>query len=274
MVSWVNWGYIDQKYPSKLDRESMSESEYRKQRTIELYDYLPQTTLEDRRTYTDIRDAIIEMNYTFFGYIASNKFVNNSFISYEDKFQSALSHFCEMWEKYRYITPKYRTDVAFGVFFKPRITECMERELDEVKYSLRRTLCMEVGNQLGKHWAKVTYEDLSDPRVKLSPDKLASLEAMFGSMYVADLETHAMFIESEERVTDSSDLFTDNYNSITDLLIHEMVDKERELTTKDLDELSNLLSIPIEKLTKFLPEAKEKLFRILSDRVEIQNVFG
>lgn len=274
MVSWVDWGMIDSKYPSKLDKDSLSASEYRKQRTIELYDYLPQTSLEDRRTYTDIRDAIIEMNYTFFGYIASNKFVNNNYISYEDKFQSALFHFCEMWEKYRFITTKYRTDVAFGVFFKPRITECMERELDEVKYSLRRTLCMEVGNQLGKHWAKVTYEDLSDSRVKLSSDKMASLQAMFGSMYVADLETHAMFIESNERVTDCSDLYSDNYNSLTDLLIHEMVDKEKDLTDKDLQGLSDSLCIPFEKLKKLLPEAREKLYQTLKERIELQEMFS
>lgn len=274
MVSWVNWSVIDERYPSNLNREELTEAEFRKQRTIELYDYLPQTSLEDRRAYTDIRDAIIEMNYTFFGYVASNKFVNNNFISYEDKFQSALFHFCEMWEKYRFITPKYRTDVAFGVFFKPRITECMERELDEVKYSLRRTLCMEVGNQLGKHWAKVTYEDLSNPKVKLSPDKMASLEAMFGSMYVADLDTHAMFIESEEKFTDSSDLYSDNYNSLTELLEHEMIDKERRLTDKDILDLSTLLSVPFEKLKKLLPEAEAKLFETLTNRIELQSVFS
>lgn len=274
MVSWVNWNDINTKYPSKLDKNSLTEAEFRKQRTIELYDYLPQTSLEERRTYTDIRDAIIEMNYTFFGYVASNKFVNNNFISYEDKFQSALFHFCEMWEKYRFITDKYRTDVAFGVFFKPRITECMERELDEVKYSLRRTLCMEVGNQLGKHWAKVTYEDLSDPRVKLSPDKMASLEAMFGSMYVADLDTHAMFIKSEEKFIDSSELYSDNYDSLTDMLVHELVEQERDLTEKDIQGIAEMMCIPAEKLMNLLPQARQKLHDMLIDRIHIQEVFN
>ena len=273
MASWVDWKTIDEKYPSKLDKGALSAAEYRKQRTIELYDYLPQTTLEERRTFLDIRDAIIEMNYTFFGYIASHKFVNNSFISYEDKFQSALSHFCEMWEKYRYYLGKYRTDVAFGVFFKPRITECMERELDEVKYSLRRTLCMEVGNQIDKHWGKVTYEDLSDPRVKLSPDKLASLQVMFGSMYAADLETHAMFIADDSNPIDSSDLYSDNYDSLTDMLIHEMVTEERELVLKDLERLSELLGVPVSKLESLLPEAKQKLYNTLVNRIEIHDTF-
>ena len=62
----VDWSYIDTKYPTKLNKDSMTKEEWRKERTIELYDYLPQTTLEERRTYTDIRDAVIELNYTFF----------------------------------------------------------------------------------------------------------------------------------------------------------------------------------------------------------------
>ncbi len=81
-MSDVNWKLIDEKYPSKLDRNSMSAEEYRKQRTIELYDYLPQTSLEERFKYRDIRDAIIDLNYTFCGYIATHTFINNSSISY------------------------------------------------------------------------------------------------------------------------------------------------------------------------------------------------
>lgn len=272
-VSWVDWRSMDNKYPTTLNKVELSEAEYRKQRTLELYDYLPQSSLEERRQYTDIRDAVIEMNYTFFGYIASHKFLNNNYISYEDKFQSAVLHFCEMWEKYRYWGGRYRTDVAFGVFFKPRITECMEREMDEVKYSLRRTLCMEVGNQIGKHWAKVTYEDLADPRVKLSSDKMASLQAMFGSMYVADLETHAMFIESNDIPVDVSELYTDNYDSLVDLLIHEMVELERDLTDKDFRTISEMLCVPENKLRALHPEAKNKLYKMLIDRVEIRDSF-
>lgn len=272
-VKDINWTVIDTKYPSKFDKDNLSAEVYRKERTVELYDYLPQTTLEERATFTDIRDAVIDLNYTFFGYIASHKFLNNSFISYEDKFQSALLHFCEMWEKYRFWGGRYRTDVAFGVFFKPRITECMERELDEVKYSLRRTLTMEVGDQIGKHWAKVTYEDLSDPRVKLSGEKMESLKAMFGSMYVADLETHAMFIESSDNPVDSSDLYSDNYSTLTDMLIHEMVERERKLTPKDVAEISELMTIPIEKIQSLLPEAEDKLYKTLVERVEINECF-
>lgn len=269
-MSDVNWKLIDEKYPSKLDRNSMSAEEYRKQRTIELYDYLPQTSLEERFKYTDIRDAIIDLNYTFFGYIATHTFINNSSISYEDKFQSALLHFCEMWHKYRF-TPKYRSDLSFAVFFKLRVGECIERELNEVKYSLRRSLCMEVGQQLGKHWGQVTYEDLK--HVTLPPDKMQSIQAVFGSMYVADLDTHAMFIKSNEEFTDVSELYTDKYNSLVDMLVQEMLNKEGKLEDKDLLDLSVMLDIPYDRLQKLLPEAEDKLYKLLSERIDTIDTF-
>jgi len=266
----MSWTDVDTKYPTRLDKDNLTKEEWRKLRTIELYDYLPLTTLEERFKYTDIRDAIIELNFTFFGYIASHKFINNSYISYEDKFQSALLHFCEMWPKYRF-TPKYRADLSFGVFFKPRITECMERELEEVKYSLRRTLCMEVGDQLGKHWAKVTYDDLKD--VNLPPEKMDSLKAIFGSMYTADLETHAMFIESEERYTPDLEAYSDNYDSLTDMLVHEMVIKEEKLSDQDLLDLADMLDVPFDKLKKLLPEAEKELYNQLKNKIDIVETF-
>jgi len=271
-VGCVDWSIINKKYPTKLDRANMTEAEFRKQRTIELYDFLPMTSLEDRMKFHDIRDAVIDLNYTFFGYVASHKFVNNSFISYEDKFQSAVLHFCEMWTKYRF-TPKYRADLSFAVFFKPRITECMERELDEVKYSLRRTLCIEVGNQLGKKWTQVTYEDLADPRLNLSVEKMTALQAIFGSMYVADLDTHALFIASDELVDEPHELYSDEYDSLTDLLIHEMVERECELTDADLEKLAELLDVPFQKLKDLLPEAKDLLYNYLTEKIYLDESF-
>lgn len=80
-------------YPTKLDRASLKQDEWVKLRTIELYDYLPQTTLEERASYTDIRDEIIELNDNFFWYIAKTKYINNQTASVEDKYQSAVCHF-------------------------------------------------------------------------------------------------------------------------------------------------------------------------------------
>lgn len=261
---------IDQKYPTHLDKNAMSKEEWRKLRTLELYDYLPQTTLEERYTYTDIRDAVVELNYTFFGYIASHTFINNSSISYEDKFQSALCHFLEQWHKFRF-APKYRTDLSFGVFFKPRVGECIERELNEVKYSLRRTLCMKVGEQLGKHWGQVTYEDLK--YANLSPEDMASLQAMFGSMYVADLDTHAMFMESNDVAVDEIES-SDDYNSLTDMLVNEMIIEEKKLTDKDLLDLAMLLDVSYEKLKSLLPQAEAKLRQLIDYKLNMRETFG
>ena len=95
----------------------MKKNDWIKARTQELYDMLPQTTLAERETYTEIRDEIIELNYSFFGYIAKNQYVTDPMATYEDKLQSALTNFCQMWAKYKF-APEYRTDLSFAVFFK------------------------------------------------------------------------------------------------------------------------------------------------------------
>lgn len=261
---------MESKWPTHLDKSKLSNAEWVKLRTLELYDYLPQTTLEERFTYTDIRDEIIELNYTFFGFVANHTFINNSSVSYEDKFQSALLHFCSMWHKFKFAA-KYRTDLSFAVFFKPRIGECIERELNEVKYSLRRTLCMEAGAQLGKHWGQVKYEDLKD--VKLPPDKMQSLQAMFGTMYWADLETHALFIASDTRCSIEDELYSDNYNTLLDLLMHEMVLQEKKLSDSDLLQISIVQDIPFIELKQLIPEAERKLHQKLQDAIDIQDQF-
>lgn len=282
---------IDKKYPSQVSVEELGQAEWRKARTIELYSYLPQANLTDdmtkeerdaeieralaeRFSYTDIRDAVVELNYAFFGYIATHTFINNTSITYEDKFQSALTHFLEMWHKYKFAA-KYRTDLSFAVFFKPRVGECIERELNEVKYSLRRTLCMEVGALVGKHWGKVSYEDLSDSRVTgvISGAKMESLKAMFGSFYFADLETHALFIPSDCQYSKVGELYSDEYETVVDLLIHEMVEKESKLSDKNLLDLSQLLDIPFNELKDYRPAAEKKLKNYLEQVVSIQEDF-
>lgn len=277
--------------PTKLDKSSMTSMEWVKQRTIELYDMLPQANvtpemtkeerdeeikraLAERNTYTDIRDEVIELNYSFFGYVATHTFINNSSISYEDKFQSALFHFCEMWHWFKFAA-KYRTDLSFCVFFKLRIGECIERELNEVKYSLRRDLCMKVGEQLGKHWGQVKYEDLSDPRLHLSAENMMSLQAMFGSMYWADLETHALFIESEtcDDTSEVESLYSDNYDDLVSLIQHEMVEKESKLSDKDLLNLSIMFELDLTDLKLARSTAEANLYKSLKSAIELKQTF-
>lgn len=246
--------------------ENMSKTNQEiKQETIQLYDQLSMD-LEIRKKQYDIRDKILELNYAFFGYVASHKFINNQYISYEDKLNTAICAWLEMWWKYRW-SPKYRSDLSFAVFFKPRITEVMERRLDEVKYSVRRSLCMKVGDQLGKHWAKVTYEDLSNPKLKLSPNNMNALKAIFGSLYSADIEMHQLYIEA-----DKPNMFeypTDNYDTIHDFLIHEMICEESKLDDAKLKKMADMYCLDFNELKKELPRAECDLYKQLHDSLNI-----
>ena len=238
--------------------------DYVKNRTIEIYDSLPQNK-ELRKQCTQARDEIIELNYTFFGYVASHTFINNSSIDYEDKFQSALMHFCECWWWYKWEGDEthkgYRTDLSFSVFFKPRIGEMIERELNEVKYSVRRSLCMEVGAMIGKHWGQVKYEDLSDPRVQLPPNKMIALKAIFGSLYNADLEDFEMYFAAPQTSKESPfENPTTQYDSITELLIHDMIEESCKFNDDKLKKMSEIYGIPFYDLKKALPDAEKQLY--------------
>lgn len=253
-----------------LEKDKMSKTDYVKQRTIELYDSLPQEE-ERRKSYINIRDEIINLNYSFFGYVATHTYINNTSVTYEDKLQSALMHFCECWWWYKWKGNDkhkgYRQDLSFTVFFKPRIGEMIERELNEVKYSIRRSLCMEAGAQLGKHWAQVRYDDLS--KVNLPPDKLNSLKAIFGTVYWADLETQSLFIEAPTQSSSEFDNPTDRYNSIEDLLIDEMINSESKLSDSDLLKMSDMYNIDFWTLKAKLPDAENKLYKRLHENLDL-----
>lgn len=251
-----------------------SKNAYIKRRTLELYDQLSQDR-ETRKKQLDIRDQIIELNYTFFGYIASHTFINNSYISYEDKFQSALSHFCECWWWYKWQGDEthgpYRSDLSFTVFYKPRIAEMMERELNEVKYSVERSLRMEAGEQLGKHWAQVRYEDLKD--VNLPVEKMNSLKAIFGSLYVADIADHEVYLESSLEREDILDTLPENYDSIEELLIEEMVINEHKLDDKQLKKISKIHNIDIDILKSKLPIAENMLYHKIKQNMDLLDIW-
>lgn len=238
-----------------------------KEETLRLYDSLPQEA-ELRKQRTNVRDRVIELNYTFFGYVASHTYVNNPYISYEDKLQSALLHFCECWWWYKYAA-KYRTDLSFATFFKPRLSEMIDRELTEVKYSVYRPLKMEVGDQLGKHWSKVRYEDLSDPRVHLSADKMNSLKAIFGSLYFADLGEYEPFLSGDTDAYSEIEKLDDKYNTVEELLVHEMIDRESKITDSMLLQMSDIYGIRYGILKEKLPAAEQMLYKMCHDAIDI-----
>lgn len=259
------------KYPTKVPK-SLSDSEWRKQRTVELYSYLPQTSLEDRYKYTDIRDEVIYLNYKFFGYVAAHVYIKGKHCSYEDKFQSALTAFCQMWHKYMYAA-KYRTDLSFSVFFKPRLSECVYRDLLTVKHTINRSLKMEAAEQLGIQYSKLTYDDLT--KVNMAPDRMASLKAVFYADFEEDLETASIFVPaSADTTVYEQELYSDDYDDVEHVLIKEMLEKERLLTLSDLVELSDVLGIDVKQLEEAQPRAEKMLYDELQSIIECKKAFS
>lgn len=244
-----------------------------KQKTYELYASLPKE-FEARRARIDIRDQIIDLNYAFFGYVAATTFINNSTISFEDRFNSAVLGFCEhdLWMKWCWegdATHRgYRSDISFTSFFKPRVGECLERYLNEVKYSLRRDLCLKAGKQLGKHWQKVNYEDLVN--VTLPSDEMMSLKACFGTLApAADYETQVMYMEAPRQSRGIGSIYTDKYDDLETMLVMHMIDTESRLNDRELKKLSAMLGVPFAALQAALPAAEARLYKELHNLVDL-----
>lgn len=261
--------------PTQLDYKSMKKNDWIKARTQELYDMLPQTSLADREKYTDIRDEIIELNYSFFGYIAKNQYVTDPLVTYEDKLQSALVNFCDMWAKYKF-APEYRTDLSFSVFFKPRLSECIRRELNIIKYSLRRSVCMKAAAQLGKHWGEITKDDI--PKVHLPHQDMMTLEAIFNTQndtpYVDDGISRTKTTPADYSVSYGIDnIYTEEYDKLEDLIVHEMIEQECKLEDSYLLKMSRMYDIPYQDLLKARPIGEEKLKHQLEESMYIKEAF-
>lgn len=247
-------------------RKGETKNAFTKRYTNLLYDSLPQTSLEERGLYIEVRDKVIELNYPLFAWIVRNKFLNCSYAMFEDKLQACITRFCECWTWYRF-EKKYRTDLSFSVFYTPRIGEMLERDFNEVKYSLRRQYNKEVGDQLGKQWSDVTYEDLSNPDVKISAAHKASLMCMFGTLHPGSLEDVSPFLEAPDDFDgdmNALDKVTEEYDDIVSLLIHAMIDKEKKLSARDLAKMSDMYDIPRYQLKSKVDIAEKELFRLLS----------
>lgn len=263
--------------PTKLDYANMDKRSWVKARTQELYDMLPQTSLEDRNQFTDIRDEIIELNYAFFGYVARGKYVSDPYVTYEDKLQSALLNFCKMWAKYKYAA-EYRTDLSFAVFFKPRLSECISREFNPIKYSLRRTICKKAADQLGKHWGDVVREDLVN--VNLPPNEMQILEAIFNTQYNISFEeivsSSAIVERRSEYIYDGEtleELYTEEYDELEDLIVHEMIERESLLSDSDLRKMAELYTVPYEDLVDARPIGEAKLKHMLEESIDMAEEF-
>ena len=215
------------------------QKQYIKTRTLELYDSLPQD-YDERIKHLEVRDECIELNMPLWKYIAKNKFVNNHYIEMEDKIQSVIMYYCQSWWWFRW-EGHYRTDLGFATFYIPRISEMIGREFDEVKYSVRRRLCMEVAQQLGIKWSEVKYEDLD--RVNLPSKKEQALRAAFGTLYPCSLDEYAGLY------------------------------RERPLSKSDLSRMSELYGIDYYELIGNYASAYEELRTRLHDLQTIRDEF-
>ena len=254
-------------WEDRLPKES--KANYIKRKTQELYDCLPNGEYsaaqeEARKSRYDIRDAVYELNQAFFGYIVQRTFLNCNYAEYSDKYNSAVCSWMNQWHKWRWV-PRFRADLAFGVFFLLRVGENLEREFNEVKYSVRRDLYMKVASQIGCHWGQVKYEDLARPEVELSGADRSAIQASFGTLYYADIEEQLLFLEAPEyRPSTLEQLeLSDNYNDIHTLIMRELIDLERQFKPSDFRRLSDMYSISEEELKAAYPKALEQLYALL-----------
>lgn len=246
---------------------SHNKSDMIKKETIRLYDLLPQEE-NLRKSRLDIRDAIIEQNMRFFNYVATHTFLNNSYITFEDRLQSVVMHFCECWYWYRWEN-HYRTDLSFAVFYFPRISEMLKREFNEVKYSTRRGLCMEVGNQVGKHWGQVKLDDVE--KANLPEAKLQSLRAIFGTLNPVDIEDIQPYLREKEPIELTIEIT--EYNDIKEMIIQELIYLGRPLSQKDFKRMSDMYFVEECDIENSYPSALEDLYCRLYDMQAIREEF-
>ena len=265
----------------QAEQDLYDKNETVKNRTIELYDKLPMTSLEDRKACTEIRDEIIELNYSYFVFLAKKLYVDNPSVTFEDKLQTIIYWFCVLWPEWRF--PKINKygqykdykNLSFAVFFKPRLFELSRRELNVIKYSLRRSLCSKAANMLNKEkWADVTKEDIA--KLNLPQNELDILERIFNNKYTKDIdkpETGTVIKSMQLAVDTVEELYTENYDSVVDLIVHEMIEQESKLSDSHLLKMANLYTIPYDELLKARPLGEAKLKQKLEDAINLQNTF-
>lgn len=244
-----------------------------KVQTIEIYNALPQT-YDERLKQLDARNQIIELNYSFFNFAVQRCAITNTAIEYEDKVQTAIIGFCKIWWQFMFHGDEkhrgYRSDLAFSTFFKPRLSEIVERELNTIKYNLYRTLTMKAGNELGKPWTKVHYDDLHLLKT-LAPDEIESLAAIFGIPFSVDLDTYATYEPGKEDISGDMTKYlrTDfGKDNLVELLIQEMISNEQPLTHEDLKAMSSIYDVSFRRLEASLPEALEVLHKRIEKNLE------
>ena len=135
---------------------------------------------------------------------------------------------------------------------------------------------MKAAAQLGKHWGQVTKEDL--PNVHLAPNEMQILEAIFSTQYDNTYEDN----EAPKVKTGVTDfvvpygiegIYTEQYDSLEDLIVHEMIEQESKLDDAYLLKMATMYGIPYCDLEKARPLGEEKLKRKLEEFINVKDAF-
>jgi hypothetical protein len=134
---------------------------------------------------------------------------------------------------------------------------------------------MKAANLLNKkRWADVTKEDIA--KLDLPQNELDILERIFNNRFTKDIdkpETGAILKTPQITIDTMEELYTENYDSVVDLIVHEMIEQESKLSDSHLLKMSNLYTIPYDELLKARPLGEAKLKQRLEDAINIQSVF-
>ena len=136
---------------------------------------------------------------------------------------------------------------------------------------------MKAAKQLGKKWTEITKEDIQ--YVQLDQQDMHVLETIFNTRNNASYDdgdgdvklknVQHGFIASYG----IDNIYTENYDSLEDLIVHEMIEAESKLEDADLLKMSELYGIPFCDLQKARPLGEEKLKIMLEEYIDIQDAF-
>lgn len=242
-----------------------------KNRTNFLYDSLPLEE-EARKSRVDIRNEVIQLNYEFFKFVASRSHPIGNHFDFEDKLNSGIIYFCNVWHQYRW-EGHTRMDLCFSTYFYPRVYKGLYQDLSDVKYTPKRNLARKIAKQLGKSWTDVHKDDLSNPNLHLSPIDRKYAETLFEIPNVKSLEEVTIFISNGTNEISIADQLTDEYDSIEELLIHEMICNEKKLSNGALQKLSDMFCLSFEDLLAARPVAEEMLLERLKESQFLKDTF-
>lgn len=244
-----------------------------KRRTLELYDQLPIDDAEARESRTDIRDELLGMHTNLFRRIAHNTYLDHNRYDYEDKFQEVCLQFAQIWWWYQW-PPRFKTQASFSSYFFIRLKERAERALNELSYSVYRSTLIECQELLGlDHWTKVKPEMLTNIKGNVETVQLAM--RLFNRNFYTPLDAHYdLQSTSSSLVSGVLESYCENPSDVRRLLISEMIYRESQLDSAELQEISTVYSLSLKELQENLESARSELYRELKQASAVDDSFN